>query len=70
MVLFDAAMRLRARGLRYIHQCHDELVFCVDEEFVSESMKAIEAEMKTPPAWCSDLPLDCEVGYGATYGDA
>lgn len=49
---------------------HDELVMLVKEDDVDESVKYIRHCMKTAPAWCADLPLDCEVGVGDNYGEA
>jgi DNA polymerase len=70
VVMFDIAGRLRTRhGLRFIHQVHDELVFAVPDHTVEASMAILAREMKTPPGWCSDLPLDCDVGSGQRYGD-
>lgn len=69
IVMFDIAMRLRARGFRFIHQVHDELVFCVADDMVPFAVALLQEEMKTPPAWCKDLPLDCDVGFGRRYGD-
>jgi len=69
VVMFDIAMRLKAGGLRFIHQVHDELVFCVPDEYVGGALMTIQQEMTLPPAWCADLPLDCDVGYGQRYGD-
>jgi DNA polymerase len=49
---------------------HDELVMlCTDEEVV-ECKAYVEKCMTTAPHWCSDLPLDCEVGVGDNYMDA
>lgn len=49
---------------------HDELVcLCKDDE-VDECVKYIRHCMTTAPAWCADLPLDCEVGVGDNYGEA
>ena len=48
---------------------HDA-VGCVVPEAEGKAAKAyIELCMKTRPAWAPDLPLNCEAGIGATYGD-
>jgi len=70
VVMFDIAMRLKnERGLRFIYQVHDELVFCVADGDVPWCVDVLKAFMRTPPAWCSDLPLDCDVGSAQRYGD-
>ena len=49
---------------------HDELVMlCMNSE-VDECKAYVEQCMTTTPAWCSDLPLGCEVGIGDNYGEA
>lgn len=70
VVMFDIAMRLKQQeNLRFIHQVHDELVFCVLDEDVDDVKATLQREMRQPPAWCADLPLDCDVGFGQRYGD-
>jgi DNA polymerase len=70
IVMFEIAMRLKDHyGLRFIHQVHDELVFCVEDRYVILASDIIRQEMKRPPAWCQSLPLDCDVGSGQRYGD-
>jgi DNA polymerase I-like protein with 3'-5' exonuclease and polymerase domains len=49
---------------------HDELVMLCPENDVDECVKYIRQCMTTAPAWCADLPLDCEVGVGDNYGEA
>lgn len=69
IVMFDIAMRLRRRGLRFIHQVHDELVFCVPDASVEAAKALLKEEMRKPPDWCAKLPLDCDVGSAQRYGD-
>lgn len=82
VVMFEIAVRVnKIYGLRFIHQVHDELVYIVPEEDLDWVVGPIdpdtkrraggmlEAEMKIPPDWCPDLPLDCEVGFADRYGD-
>jgi DNA polymerase len=49
---------------------HDELVMLCKDEEVDECKSYVEKCMTTAPAWCSDLPLGCEVGVGDNYMDA
>jgi DNA polymerase I-like protein with 3'-5' exonuclease and polymerase domains len=34
-----------------------------------EAVKYVEECMRWRPDWCKDLPLNCEVGYGESYGE-
>lgn len=68
VILMQAALRLADRGLRYVLQVHDELVFCIPGEEVDEARVTIAQEMIKPPAWMPDLPLAVEVRTGDDYG--
>jgi DNA polymerase len=49
---------------------HDELVMLCKDEEVDDCKVYVQQCMTTAPAWCSDLPLDCEIGVGDNYKDA
>jgi DNA polymerase len=49
---------------------HDEIVLVVPEGEVKEAKATLQTIMRTSPAWCADLPLDCDVGAAKSYGDA
>lgn len=49
---------------------HDELVLLCHEDEVDECVEYVRKCMTTAPAWCSDLPLGCDIGVGDNYGDA
>jgi len=49
---------------------HDELVMLCKDEEVNDCKAYVEKCMTTAPAWCSDLPLGCEIGVGDNYMDA
>jgi DNA polymerase I-like protein with 3'-5' exonuclease and polymerase domains len=49
---------------------HDELVMLCKDEEVDECKAYVEKCMTTAPYWCSDLPLNCEIGVGDNYMDA
>ncbi len=70
LVVMDAAVRLYRKGLRFVLQAHDELVFIVKQEDVDEAKALIHSEMIRPPAWASDLPLTADVGVGGSYAEA
>jgi len=46
---------------------HDELIIAVPFQIIDKATKFVEKEMRTSPAWCHDLPLDCESGYSIEY---
>ena len=70
IVFMNAALRLHTRGVRFILQVHDELVFIVPDEHVDSAKKIIYDEMIRRPSWAPDLPLKVSIGFGQSYGDA
>ena len=57
-------------GIRPALQVHDELVYIIPKKRLSECKTELLSIAKTPPQWASDCPIDAEVGYGPSYGDA
>jgi DNA polymerase len=78
IVVMNAALRIRDRGKHTAHpkdyffklQAHDELVFIVHKDTLDTTKKVILEEMRRPPSWGKDIPLDAELGEGASYGEA
>jgi hypothetical protein len=68
VIIMQAGLRLNERGHRFVHQVHDEMVFCVPDDQVAEARAIIMQEMTRPPAWLPDLPLAAEVKAGDDYG--
>ena len=65
-----------SKQYRVVLTVHDSIVCCVKDEEVEEAQKYIEECMRTAPMWAqgipkhpSALPIDCESGVGANYGD-
>ncbi len=48
-------------------QVHDEIIALGSEVDSDATMEKIMNIMKTPPLWCSDLPLDAEGGVSQVY---
>lgn len=59
-----------SKKYKVVMTVHDELVMVCPEDEVDECVKYIRHCMTTPPSWCADLPLGCEVGVGDNYGEA
>jgi DNA polymerase I-like protein with 3'-5' exonuclease and polymerase domains len=50
-----------------VMQVHDEIIAIgsnTDSDVILDKILTI---MKTPPAWCKDLPLDAEAGVSSVY---
>jgi DNA polymerase len=78
IIVMDAALRIRNRGkhrpypwaYQFTHQAHDELVFIIPDDELTDAKRIIHAEMVRPPSWGLDIPLVADVGTGRSYGEA
>lgn len=50
-------------------QVHDEIIIVVGNADADHAQRYLEEVMSTPPKWASDLPVACESGQAANYGD-
>jgi len=57
----------RLPEVQVVLQVHDEIISIASNLGADETLDKILAIMKTPPTWCSDLPLDAEGGYSQRY---
>ena len=48
---------------------HDSILCCVPDADVSEAQAFVEESMRWTPDWAEGLPVDCESGFGKSYGD-
>lgn len=64
------ALRISDRGFPFALQSHDELAWVVLLARVAECKRIALEEMRRPPSWARDLPLNAECNSGPTYGDA
>lgn len=69
-VVAEQALEVRAAGYRLATTTHDEIVSVVPRGQGAAALERTIAIMRTPPAWCRDLPLNAEGGVGRRYGDA
>ena len=46
---------------------HDEAVSCVREENADYAFSLMETAFRRAPAWCPDIPLNCEGGWAKNY---
>ena len=58
-----------AKRHRVVLTVHDSVVSCVPEADVEEARDYIETCMRWTPDWAAGLPVNCESGIGASYGD-
>jgi DNA polymerase len=63
--------QMAAAGLHFkvAFQVHDEIIVAVPEDNALADQAKLEALMSVAPKWAPDLPVACESGMAANYGD-
>jgi DNA polymerase len=54
-------------GLKVVHTVHDEIIVSAPDDSPDETMELIHRQLKIPPTWAPNLPLDAEGGYDTRY---
>jgi DNA polymerase len=68
-IVIGEQMLMVAKKYRVVMTVHDA-VACVAPEAEAETAKEyVELCMRLRPSWAPELPLNCEAGYGRSYGD-
>lgn len=62
-------MTLIAKRYKVVLTVHDAVACIAPKEEAEEAKTYVEQCMRSRPQWCIDLPLNCEAGYGESYGD-
>lgn len=62
-VMGESMVRI-AKKLPVVLTIHDAVYCLVPDQLVNKAAKFIIEELKRPPEWAADLPLDAEVGAG------
>jgi len=58
-----------AKKYRPVLTVHDAVACIAPEGEVEEAVAYVEQCMRWTPDWAAGLPVNCEAGYGKTYGD-
>lgn len=58
-----------AKRYRVVMTVHDSIGCIAPEGEAQEALDFVQECMRVRPTWAPELPLDCEAGYGASYGD-
>ena len=59
-IFSDILTRLENKGMDIIFHVHDEVVIEVDEKDAEKTLSLVIDEMRTPPKWLPEIPLDAE----------
>jgi DNA polymerase len=68
-IIIGEQMLMIAKKYRVVMTVHDAIACVVREEEVNTAKEYVEMCMRMRPTWAIELPLNCEIGYGKSYGD-
>ena len=68
-IVIGEQMLLVAKKYRVVMTVHDAIACIAPKTEASIAKEYIELCMRLRPKWATDLPLNCEAGYGDSYGD-
>lgn len=68
-IIIGEQMLMVARKYRVVMTVHDAIACVVPEKEVGTAREYVEMCMKIRPKWALELPLNCESGYGDSYGE-
>jgi len=68
-IIIGEQMLMIAKKYRVVMTVHDAIAIIVPEAEAEVAKEYVELCMRLRPQWALELPLNCEAGYGASYGD-
>ena len=68
-IVIGEQMLMVAKKYRVVMTVHDAIACLIPEDEAKQGKEYVELCMRLRPSWASELPLNCEAGYGASYGD-
>lgn len=68
-IIIGEQMLMIAKKYRVVMTVHDAIAIIVPEAEAEAAKEYVELCMRLRPQWALELPLNCEAGYGASYGD-
>jgi DNA polymerase len=68
-IIIGMQMLMVAKKYRVVMTVHDAIGSIVPKAEAETGKEYVELCMRLRPDWAPELPLNCEAGYGATYGD-
>jgi|TARA_R110000744_G_scaffold35147_1_gene81634 DNA polymerase I-like protein with 3'-5' exonuclease and polymerase domains len=68
-ILIGHHLLLAAKKYKVVMTVHDALGCIAPEKEAEEALDYVYSCMRQKPDWAEGLPLDCEGGFGASYGE-
>ena len=67
-IIIGEQMLAVAKKYKVVMTVHDAIACIVPYGEVKTAKEYVEMCMRTRPSWGMELPLNCEAGYGTSYG--
>lgn len=67
-IVIGEQMLMIAKKYRVVMTVHDAIACLIPEDEAETGKEYVELCMRLRPQWAADLPLNCEAGYGSSYG--
>lgn len=68
-IVIGEQMLMVAKKYRVVMTVHDAIACIVPTSEAETGKEFVELCMRLRPSWATELPLNCEAGYGRSYGD-
>ena len=68
-IVIGKQMLMIAKKYKVVMTVHDAVACLVPDGEVEAGKEFVELCMRLRPEWAPDLPLNCEAGYGRSYGE-
>ena len=68
-IVIGEQMLMIAKKYKVVMTVHDAVACVVPFEEVQSAMEYVQLCMRIRPSWALELPLNCEAGYGKSYGE-
>jgi len=68
-IIIGEQMLMVAKKYKVVMTVHDAIACIAPEQEVETAVEYVELCMRLRPKWAQELPLNCEAGYGRSYGD-
>ena len=68
-IIIGDQMLMVAKKYRVVMTVHDAIACIVPKDEVKTAQEYVELCMRLRPQWGTELPLNCESGYGDSYGE-
>jgi DNA polymerase len=68
-IIIGEQMLMVAKKYKVVMTVHDAIALIVPEHEVETAKEYVELCMRLRPKWARELPLNCEAGYGRSYGE-